>query len=260
MNIQKNRSLCAFVTLVAAASLPQLPLKADVLVYLLVDPPTTAGGGATSTRSGAGTWHLYTVDDSPANFGISTYEVKVSATSGTLTANTRSPLTNFDDGNSNFVSAGFSVLRSASGNNTSLIDFTGSQPLPPSANSSANVGVDYFPISGFGQTASSFALQYPNPRVASVSDSWGNYSLLAPYAGSSGTHNWLFLGEGTYNGAKPTISYAAMTICTNFSTTFQSALATTRVIPEPSTLGLFGLAIIGSMGFVRRRRITRPVV
>src|SRR5258708_1282629 len=51
--------------------------QAAVFVSLLLDPATTAGVGSSSNRSGSGAWQVYAVDDSPGNFGISSFDVKL---------------------------------------------------------------------------------------------------------------------------------------------------------------------------------------
>src|SRR4051794_5941056 len=61
-----------------------------MFVYLVVDPTTTAGAGVpavnsmtvTSSRSGAGSWHLYAVDDSTTDFGIRNYSITLSPGAG----------------------------------------------------------------------------------------------------------------------------------------------------------------------------------
>jgi hypothetical protein len=224
--------------------------QGSIIVGLVIDPAVTAGPNSSSTRSGPGTWHLYAVDTSSTDFGISTINVTISSSSN-MAANNRAPETNYDsDGLGDPVESGFALLHQTLGNNTPIVQFTGAQPPPPSSNSSANVGVDYFPIGGFGQTASSFAAKYPNTILGpTIGSAWGSYSSV-PFATVNG-HNWLFLGEGTYVGTIPKITSANFTVYSNFSTSFSSIPAATVILtPEPATVLLLavtaGAAILGS--------------
>jgi hypothetical protein len=84
---------------------------ASVIVGLLLNPTSTAGSGANSTKSGAGTFHIYAVDDNVGTFGISSY----SLTMGPMvtSSNNRSPVTTIQDGGGDDWSAGFNLLRTA---------------------------------------------------------------------------------------------------------------------------------------------------
>jgi hypothetical protein len=115
--------------------------NASVIVGLVIDPASTAGGGATSTRSGPGSWQVYALDDSNADFGISSYNITMT---GTTAINHRSPVTTINDGNGDPQTAGFNLLRTATNGNP----IQASQGLP---------GSTPFLIPGFGQTANSFA-------------------------------------------------------------------------------------------------------
>src|SRR4029079_18027570 len=142
---------------------------------LIVDPTTTAGPNSSSNRSGVGTWQVFALDDSSGNSGISSYDVSLTVSAGTMTPNHRSPSTSYDaDGGGTPAQSGFTFLRQTLGNNTPTVQLTGAQNTPPSADSSANVGVDYYPISGFGQTASSFAAKYSNTILGPTTGAaWG---------------------------------------------------------------------------------------
>jgi len=250
----------AMATMLVASS-----VNAAVIVGLAIDPNTTAGAGSNSTRSGNGTWHLYAIDNTPGSSGISSFDVTVTS-SASMAVNNRAPSTNYDaDGQGTTVGAGFSLLKNVIGNNTPVVELTGAQPTPPSADSSGNVSVDYFPISGYGQTAASFATKYSAAIAGpTVGASWGAYTpanLSTPQAAAANPTGlkWVFLGEGTYTGTAPT-AVASMTIYNNFANTFASvvpaggsSVVVLPNIPEPATIALFGLAFVGSFGFLRRR-------
>src|SRR4051794_28216842 len=181
---------------------------AAVIFGLMIDPSTTAGAASNSNRSGLGTWQRYAVDNTSGNSGISSFDVTLSNPGGTIAASNRAPQTSYDaDGGGTAASSGFTFLRQTLNNNNAIIELTGAQNTPPNANSSANVGVDYFPISGFGQTASSFSAVYPNAILGPTTGAqWGNYldPYLDPnehvfdidtgqYLGNLAGHHWVFL-------------------------------------------------------------------
>jgi hypothetical protein len=255
------RCALAFLLFLIFAAQSASIARASIIVNLLVDPATTAGAGSNSNLSGPGTWQFYAVDDNSSNFGISSFNVNLKVASGVMTATNRSPLSSYDsDGSGNPILAGFADFHQALGNNTASVQLTGSQPLQPSANSSGDVGFDYFPISGFGQTASSFATKYPNTILGpTIGSSWGTYSSpsVAPFSGATGNRNWVFLGEGTYTASAPSFLSGTVTLYTNFSTSFQSAGPFNMIaIPEPATAAL---AMLTFAVFVRRRRRARAI-
>jgi len=249
----------------------------SMYAYLVVDPSTTAGAGivpivnpgggtmaVTSTRSGANTWHLYAVDDVDSSFGIKTYNIKLN---GTIPAiNNRSASGTWTDGNDTF-NEGFSdpVVRTASNINP----VAGSQATPSAANTPL--------IGGYGIAASNFVLKTPGGVANSYSPvangQWGLYAdpLTSGVVAATGhVRNAVFLAEGTYTGAAPTIDTATLVSAggtviafynqdpaTNQNPSGANAtglLTTNPFIPEPATMTLVGLAIVGFGGLVGRRR------
>jgi hypothetical protein len=252
MNSQRLDSFRKSLIAVAVLGI-SAPVTSDaaLVVALVLDPPTTAGSSpdVTSTRSGSGTWHLFALDDVPGDYGIGNYNIIVA---GAGSVNHRSPVTNIQDTNGDAQSAGFNLLRTP----TNANPIQASQNLP---------GLTPFLIHGFGQTAGSFTAQaaaiQPGSTVIgpTTSAAWGNYNTIAPLNGK----NWLFIAEGTYNpSSPPNITQATFDLYTS-PTTFQQRGPTSAAIlitPEPSSVCLLTLAIIGASVFARWGRMNPTVV
>jgi hypothetical protein len=216
-------------TFLLAAVLGGSTSQAGVIVGLIVNPSSTAGGGATSTRSGGASWQLYALDDSNTDFGISSYNISMS---GTVAINHRAPVTTINDGNGDPKTAGFNLLRTG----TNVNPIQGSQGLP---------GSTPFQIMGFGQTASDFVTKSTAIDAGAVvvgptiSGAWGNYNspvlssptLLigqgypAAAAAVAAGKKWVFLAEGL--GFYPQITSAVFSVFSNQSGTSAAATVST---------------------------------
>ena len=122
-NLTAHRAGTFLASFLFATVLVGSDSQASVIVGLLLNPVSTAGGGAMSTRSGAGSWQLYALDDSNTDFGISSYNITMS---GTTAINHRSPRTTINDVNGDPQTAGFSLLRTG----TNVNPIQASQALP----------------------------------------------------------------------------------------------------------------------------------
>jgi hypothetical protein len=212
--------------------------QASVIVGLILNPGSTAGGGATSTRSGNGSWQMYAIESTDStDFGISSYNITMS---GTTAINHRSPNTTVLDNNGDVWAAGFSLLRSG----TNVNPIVASQALP---------GTTPFLITGFGQTASDFVTKSTAIDASAVvigpttSGAWGNYNspvlsnptLLASYgnpaavAAVTAGKKWVFLAEGLGPAGVTQITSAVFTVFSNAS---GASSATTTSILGPACL------------------------
>src|SRR4029079_1563845 len=95
-----------------AALLMATGANAATILGIYLSPPTTAGAGSTSTRSGAGTFHLYGADDNAGSQGIATYSITLGR--AVTASSNRAPVSNIQDSNGDTQTAGFNLLRSGS--------------------------------------------------------------------------------------------------------------------------------------------------
>jgi len=248
----------------------------SIYTWLVVDPPTTAGAGVAavsgagqnmvvnSSRTGVGSFHVYAVDDADNSSGLRSFFVKLNGTvSGVLN---RSPLANYDTepvyGDGAPSNVGFDSPRTAT-------------PILGGSQGPTNVPQ----VGGFGQTAGNFqaVTNAGSYQAAPTSGQWGNYAVgdgrTSGQLANGHIRNAILLGEGLYTGAAPTIdvttAFDQNGTGFNFwnSTGFplggsgtvavgtaQSLVNANPFVPEPATLTLIGLAIVGFGGFVGRRR------
>jgi hypothetical protein len=246
-----------------------------VYLWLVVDPATTAGAGVptiashgsqlavNSSRSGAGSWHLFALDDADNSAGIRSFSIKLIGTVSSIL--NRSPTTSWNDIDDVSSNAGFNDLRT-----TTPTIGAGQGPTNP------------VQIPGFGQTASNFGAQLPAATSFAVTTSgrWGTYAAADGFTSGLVTatghfRNAVFLAEGLYTGAAPRIDTTtpigaggtAVNVWNaagfpNSGSTTVTALTGTNTVkdfdpwqdPEPASLILVGLAVFGFGGLVGRRR------
>lgn len=265
---QSTRRRAILIGLLVLAAFGSSTLHAgSMMVVLVLDPPTTAGSGipaaggfnVVSTRFGPKTWHLFAMDGLSFSYGIRNYSITLApGAGGTIPIIThRSPSTQWDDsvvfneGNGPYA-AGFNDLRSGA-NVTPIVAGQAVANLPQ--------------IGGFGISASNFqaktnALSYS----ATTNGQWGSYADLYFYHlwevswlhGDFRVRDPLFIAEGTYTGAHPTVAGASMAYWTSASLTGSAFapsyyLETGFASPEPATQTLVVLGL-GAIFVVRRVR------
>src|SRR6188472_2122417 len=82
----------AYLAAFALLSLSTTANAGPMFIYVVADPITTAGAGVaasngmtvSSTKSGAGTFQVYAIDDVTGSFGIKSYNIKLNGAITTL--------------------------------------------------------------------------------------------------------------------------------------------------------------------------------
>jgi hypothetical protein len=260
-----------FACMILAAGLVQRAAQAGPMyIFVVADPATTAGAGVaaqngmmvSSSKAGPGTFQLYAADFVTGSFGIKSYNVKLNGTITTFL--NRSPNGSWNDTDAaGPYGQGFNDVRTAVA--ATGITSSGQNPTNP------------FFVKNIGITAGNFvsADQAGAPNwdsastTASVSGQWGNYSptLGAPTCCnfSSPFRYAVLLAEGNYTGAAPTVDLVttgSTATAVNYFTSATGGAAASApqlsgmnpfVFPEPATITLCNLALVGGLGLHRRR-------
>lgn len=202
-----------------------------------------------------GQWNLYANSSSGDNAGLAGYGVVLTGAVGTLTHQSIRILDAANADESQTGPVGFTLLRSPNGAANTAIG-AGQDNITPTP----------FLVKGWGQTSGSFAANFPGitANSAIVGGTWTQFP--APAVGTQGdtfpgTPLGALIAGGTLvqGGLLGIDSVDARTFANVFAgsgTNTQAATVQTRVIvgiPEPATLGLVGMGLVGLAGLRRRK-------
>jgi hypothetical protein len=269
-NDMLRRTFLVGLLLLSSATIAQ---SGPMYVWVVADPGSTAGAGVpaqngmtvTSSKTGAGKFQVYAVDEVDGSFGIKVFNVKLNGTITTFLNRSPSGAWNDTDGAGPYAQ-GFNDIRTA--NAATGITSGGQSPTNP-----------YF-VKGFGISASNFVAadaSAPNwdssSTTQAASGRWGTYSATlgavtsGVVPGSGHFRNAILLAEGDYTGAAPTIDlvtpassggtvFSVLTSATGGSAATVGTISSVAILsfPEPAALVLVGLAAAGMGGLIGRRR------
>jgi hypothetical protein len=241
-----------FAGLIAAAMFATVANAGPVYLQFVYDPATTAGDGIApvngmsinSTRSGAGNWHLYALDANAGSLGLAQYNIGI--TGSPLTVLHRSSQTQIDNGDGEFFSSGFTLLRAQAAGAAAFIQ--ASQNLPDQTP---------FLVAGFGRTTGNFASNATAIDADSfvagptTSGQWGNYATdpSLPADPDAAGLNWLLLAEGTYEGNPGGLGIGTASTAVYYNGSFQTPAASQLQLisggPPPNTAPDVIDAIVG---------------
>ena len=76
--------------------------------------------------------------------------------------------------------------------------------------------------------------------------------ILTNYGKTTGSDGWML---GDFNGDSEVDVNDLSIVLTNYGQSLGSSMAGTTTAPEPSTIVLLGIGLIGLLGFLRRERL-----
>jgi len=190
-----------------------------------------------------GTFTLSAATSAGDNAGLAAFGIPLSGT--VLTLDNVAPSLTVGQKGSYTGAVGFTSLRS--GDSASQL----TNPLITGSQDAVNAAAPGNLVYGIGQSAGSFATSGFAPLFAGTDpQAWVSPVLLATgtYAGPASSL--------TFNLQSPNLAGNAFTASSGAaapSATIATQIITGGVVPEPATVSLLGLAMIGGLGVIRRR-------
>lgn len=218
-------------------------LFAASIAMLLAGTATAATITYTLDLTGApGTFTLKAATSGGDNAGLAVYGVPLSGT--VLTLDNFSPQMSFGTKGAFNGPAGYGSVRSADIISSTL------NPVVTGSQDTVNAAAPNNLVFGIGQTAGSFATTGWTPIVAGTdAQAW-----VAPVILATGTYTGT-LGFNTQSVNLVGNAFASNTSSSAPAATIATQVLTGGTIPEPATVSLLGLAMVGGLGVIRRRRV-----